>query len=193
MSYKNQKYDDSVLIKWISNSQKIGSDIVSDIFCIYLESMIKNDWKGACHDLSASFYMTLSEYGLKPTLCIGVVCLNGSNYDHSWVEIGGEVYDFSICHQNHESAAPVFASINLDEFKASNLTYGVRGVDLGEPAKTIADLSIDEYQKIRPKNDMCIYEIASNFGSIIPSPDRKILKKNELRARYSSHKRVRMH
>lgn len=185
-----QKYDDSTIIKWIKRTQKIGSDIVSDIFCIYLEKTIKHDFKGACHDLSASFYMTLSEYELKPVLCIGVVSANGSIFDHSWVEIGGRVYDFTICNQNSKSFPPVYNSINLETSKKTNSIYGVVGAALDEPAKTIAKLSIDEYKDIRPKDHLCMYKIGEYMGNIIPYEKKIKLSENELRRKYSNHKRV---
>lgn len=190
MTLKNQKYDDPTLIKWIKNSQKIGNGIVSNIFSVYLESMIKNGWKGACHDLSASFYMTLSEFGFKPTLCIGVIDINGSNYDHSWVEIEGNAYDFTICNQNYNSVPPVFKSINLDNLKISSLIYGVKGINLGEPANNIASLSINDYDNIRPENSVSMYEIASEYGNIIGHPENRILRANELEIKYSNHKRT---
>lgn len=184
-----QKYTDQTIINWINNSQIIGDEILSDIFCIYLENTVKNNWTGACHDLSASFYMTLLEYGYKANIFIGIADLDGYKFDHSWVAINDNVYDFSVCVQNIKSSTPVFRSINLENLSKSNIIYGIQGVDLGEPAKTISSLTLDEYQKIRPKNQRCIYNIAAEFGSIIPSRSKIKLDEKILKDKYSEYRR----
>lgn len=184
-----QKYTDEEIINWIKNAQSLGGEIISDIFCIYLESTIKNNWVGACHDLSASFYMTLLEYGFQPKLCIGVVEVDEFKFDHSWISMDEKIYDFSICNQNVKSHPPIFSSTNLENLSESNIIYGVRGARLVEPARGISELSLDEYQNIRPKNHKCIYSIAAEFGEIIGVESRRELDEETIKNKYSTHKR----
>jgi hypothetical protein len=186
-----QKYSDETLCKWISNSQKIGSDLTADIFCIYLESTIKNNWKGACHDLSASFHMSLLEYGIESKLCIGVASMGIDIFDHSWVEIGGKYYDFAICNQIEKSFPPVFSSINLDSNKPSQVAYGIPSAELDEPAKSISELTMNGYQKIRPDNHFSIFKIAAELGSAVPHRERKMLNESVLEKKYSDLRRMR--
>ncbi|MBY8066505.1 lasso peptide biosynthesis protein [Vibrio fluvialis] len=184
---------------WIMNAMAIGERendrLLSDIFSVYLESMLHNQWRGACHDLSTAFYMTLSEYDLKPTLCTGVVRSESNDlFDHSWVEINNKIYDFAICYpltQGKVVSPPIFASKNLDNKMDSNLTYGVKNIELDDTTLNIVESTINEYANSRPHSHKDMYEIAAEFGSIIPhNPNRKNLDPKKLKEKYSSHKRT---
>ncbi|EGT0658332.1 hypothetical protein JAG27_002074 [Proteus mirabilis] len=185
--------------KWILNTMSIAGQqnhgkILADIFSVYLESMLSNGWRGACHDLSTAFYMTLSEYSYNPILYTGVVKgEKGELFDHSWVEIDNKIYDFTICYPNLNGVAvspPIFCSKNVDTKKVTEIKYGVKEVNLDCSVQQIVKSTIDEYSRSRPKNHVDMYEIAAEYGSIIPNSTRKKLSSDTLRQKYSSHKRV---
>lgn len=185
--------------KWIMGTMAIGGNskkgkLLADIFSVYLESMLTNGWRGACHDLSSSFYMTLSEYGYNPKLFTGVVkTQNGKMFDHSWVELDNRIYDFAICYphlQGENVSSPIFGSKHVDTQKITNLSYGISGVELDDFVMKIVEATIDEYAKLRPHNSVDMYEIAAEFGSIIPNMHKKELSSAHLKEKYSSHKRI---
>ncbi|EDC3150158.1 hypothetical protein KGN64_003240 [Salmonella enterica] len=185
--------------KWIMNTMAIGGDsehgkLLADIYSVYLESMLGNGWRGACHDLSSSFYMTLSEYDFNPILYTGVIkTKTGELFDHSWVEVDDKIYDFAVCYPNLQGAdvsPPVFCSNNVTTKETTDLSYGVSGIALDDSVGKIVKSTIDEYAKSRPKNSIDMYEIAAEYGTIIPNEARKVLSPSIMRQKYSSHKRV---
>ncbi|MDK2376913.1 lasso peptide biosynthesis protein [Serratia fonticola] len=185
--------------EWIVGTMAIGGNgkkgnLLADIFSVYLESMLTNGWRGACHDLSSSFYMTLSEYGYNPKLFTGVIkTQDGRMFDHSWVEVDDRIYDFAICYPNVEGenvSSPIFDSKHVDTKKNTNLSYGISGVELDDFVMKIVDSTIDEYAKLRPQNSVDMYEIAAEYGSIIPNIHKKELSSKNIKEKYSSHKRI---
>jgi hypothetical protein len=187
---------ESILINWIRNSQSIGAkqknDLLADIFCTYLESIIKNGWRGACHDSSAALYMTLSEYGFMPELCIGVVGnIKGDFIGHSWIEINGEIYDAAICYPNlggTNISPPIFSSYNVESLIKTDIIYGLPKQELGLIEKQIAKATLEEYANMRPTNHHDLWSIAANIGSAVPN-GRK-LDKNIIKMRYNKIKRI---
>jgi hypothetical protein len=135
--------------------------------------------------------MSLLEYGIQSKLCIGVASMGADIFDHSWVEIRGKHYDFAICNQIEKSFPPVFSSINLNSNKTSKMAYGTSSQELDEPAKTISTLTMNEYQKIRPKDHISIYKIAAELGSAIPHGAQKVLEESILEKKYSDLRRTR--
>ncbi|HDT0414632.1 lasso peptide biosynthesis protein [Klebsiella michiganensis] len=185
--------------KWIMGIMKIGDKenepLLADIFSVYLESMLKNGWRGACHDLSTAFYMTLSEYDFEPTLYTGVLKTKKNEFfDHSWVEIKGKIYDFAICYpQTHgvDVSPPIFSSINVESMRRTDIMYGASDLKLDVITEGIVQSTIEEYAKLRPHGSVDMYEIAAEYGSIVPrNPKVKKLSSMRLKEKYSSDKRV---
>jgi Transglutaminase-like superfamily len=194
------EFDINLVIKWIKNANKIASikndDLLADIFNLFLEVLIDKCWRGACHDTSAAFYMALSEYGFSPKLCIGVVSApSGENFDHSWVELDNLIYDFSIFYPMNCGAVlsgPIFALIDINIMKNTNLLFGDKSKKLSSPADKIAKISLEDYQKIRPNNHLCLWEMASQIGSRIPrdNPNWKTLDPLAIEKKYGKKTRI---
>jgi hypothetical protein len=50
-------------------------------------------WQGACHASSAVLVVLLGSQGIPAQPCIGEAKCGAKVFDHSWVEIAGEIYD----------------------------------------------------------------------------------------------------
>lgn len=144
---------------WKSAAQKLMIQNPSGFktlqsFNALLDFIHKNDWQGACHGSSAVFATLLVAQGLKPTLCLGeVFSSDGSYFDHSWVELGGEIYDAAISKTlNHEVAfPPVYRGIDLTTKEPTLLTYGKpSGQGYNASASLIRTTNVAEYMKNFP-------------------------------------------
>lgn len=190
----NQKVQ---LLSWIRNAMSIErNDLLSDIFCTFLETVTVNKWQGACHDVSAALYLVLSEYGFLPDLCIGVITSTDKNisFDHSWVEIEGKIYDVTICHPLIGGAyvsGPIYESINLDTMELTKLIHGNKNIALDPIGKTVADSTLGEYSQMLPSNNSTLWDLAAEIGSSIPdqNPHKKKLNSISIREKYSMIKR----
>jgi hypothetical protein len=93
---------DRFLKGWIKNSLIMQGDSVSSIkankcFNELLSWVVKENYQGACHDVSIALHVLLSECGLKCNICIGEVKVSEYEYfDHSWVEADGFIYDIAV-------------------------------------------------------------------------------------------------
>ncbi|EOT5152314.1 hypothetical protein ACND5D_003610 [Escherichia coli] len=76
---------------------------LKQIFENLISLVEEKKWYGACHDISAVFYILAKEVGFEPTLLIGEVRnpATGSYFDHSWVCIDEKIYDVAIGYPNH--------------------------------------------------------------------------------------------
>lgn len=96
-------------------------------------------WGGACHMVGALLTVLLREQKISAELCIGLAQDSRPGalpFDHSWVEVDGEVYDIAILRPLDESWAlsPVFAGKHLETGERPGLTYGVASELPPDPA-----------------------------------------------------------
>ncbi|OBV41061.1 lasso peptide biosynthesis protein [Janthinobacterium psychrotolerans] len=130
---------------------------------------------GACHSTSAVLFILLSEMGLKPHLCIGEVRFNGPCFDHSWVELDGEIFDVAISlplPTGRSAGGPVFASVDLHSGKVSNVRFGISdGVGLDSDALVSLDNTLNAYAEVqrslpsdRPDIWVLTLDIAQKLG-----------------------------
>lgn len=91
----------------------------------------------------------MSELGLKPQLCIGEVRARAPYFDHSWVELDGEVFDVAVSLPDLSGAGvsgPVFASVDLYYGEATELEFGISdGEGLGEAARVPFENTLNGY------------------------------------------------
>lgn len=106
---------------------------------------------GGCHDTSAVLYMQLRQIGLQETdvaLCIGEVKASGSRFDHSWLEVRGQVFDVAICAPNKAggfAGGPVFAGMDLTTNKPAEAKFGVESDALDDDAACVHDMNLSQY------------------------------------------------
>lgn len=95
---------------------------------------------GACHLISGIFHVLLNEQNIKNELCIGEVKTGEKYFDHSWIEINGEIFDIAIQNPLDESvsAAPIYGGYDLSTCNKTGLIYGAKSlVGLGEIASGV--------------------------------------------------------
>lgn len=143
----------------IENGQKIIS-----AWEVVLKFIWEHQYAGACHDTSAVLYMLLSELGLSPTLNIGEVKSSVGIFDHSWVEVGGLIFDAAVCLPQpggRNVGGPVFASLDLETNRRTDLIYGMEsGHGLGTEAMMPASTTFSEYAFIQPEMNIWLLVVA---------------------------------
>ncbi|NTV09557.1 MAG: hypothetical protein HGA47_02170 [Zoogloea sp.] len=117
-----------------------------------LRFVVGSKYLGACHDTSAVLYMQLRQAGLQEAdvaLCCGEVKAQGSRFDHSWVEVRGQVFDVAICAPNEVgqfASGAVFAGVDLRTNAPARTMFGVASEDpLEDAAATVCRMNLHEY------------------------------------------------
>ena len=121
---------------------------VFDIYFATLNYILKNDWKGSCHITTAIMYILLKESGFSPICCIGeVVASESLAFDHSWIELDGEIYDASIVLPLEEIvvSGPIFNSIDIIDCSFIDEIYGIKHTGLGPQAKRVQRTNFVQY------------------------------------------------
>jgi hypothetical protein len=121
--------------------------------------------RGACHEVSALGYVLLREQGIAVDLCLGVahssispfeevegMPVQGVDFDHSWLEVGGMPVDVAIARPIPPAVplSPVLFGHHLDDARESDVTYGIPGV-LDDDAERIARSSLAEFMDGFPR------------------------------------------
>jgi Transglutaminase-like superfamily len=136
-------------------------------YCAVLDFIHKNNWQGSCHGSSAVLATLLVSQGLKPTLCLGEVFMTDFYFDHSWVEIDGEVLDAAISKTliKGQSFPPVFYDRDLSTKQLTSLDYGKpSGQGYDASASAIRGTIVLEYMKMYPDHSDGLFGIAKAIG-----------------------------
>lgn len=149
----------------------------------------ESPYLGGCHDTSAVLYMQLRQVGLQEAnvaLCIGEVKASGSRFDHSWLEVRGQVFDVAICAPHMSggfAGGPVFAGMDLTTNKPTQAKFGVESEDtLDEDAACVYDMNLSQYldcqqsRGSKPMTDLVygvhgvddayVQELLTKYGSV---------------------------
>ena len=143
---------------WKQNAEKILIDtpdkekIIRTLFAV-LNQIEKNDWRGACHATCSVIFVVLSEQGVKSNLILGEAKIDPAYFNHSWIEINGEIYDLAIGHplDGGVSYPPTIKGCNIDNTNPTEIEYGVdSGFDDDEPTKIIKSMPLTAYMDSFP-------------------------------------------
>ena len=107
------KYSDfSHNISKIRSHVVVGDEVEQAYKTLY-DYISDKDYKGACHEMSAAFYVLLTELGVESILCSGELTDGNTRFDHSWVEIKNKIYDITLQHTqvDQRNPPPIFADI----------------------------------------------------------------------------------
>ena len=117
--------------------------------------VVQKRWGGACHATTAVLYAICKVLGIKSTPCIGEV-LNKVFFDHSWLEINGQVFDLAIAMPLEDvfETGPIYADYDLKTGEKTGVIYGVKHKGLGEQASSIYSQSIYNYLKNCPNPNL---------------------------------------
>lgn len=136
------------------SSNLIDGDRLLSAFAPMLRYVILSEspYLGGCHDTSAMMYLQLRQSGVKDAdvvLCIGEVKVPDARFDHSWLEVRGQVFDVAICAPNYSgvfAGGPVFAGIDLITSASSQAQFGVESRDpLDSAAAYVHRVSLSQY------------------------------------------------
>lgn len=122
---------------------------VQKVFMAVLTHIQETGWVGACHSSSAMLHILLKESGVDSEILIGEVFYPGYRFDHSWVEVNGEILDAAVAFPLRSGirfGGPVFLGVDLDTSMPTELQYGVGAPGrLDIDAWEIATQSLGEY------------------------------------------------
>lgn len=108
-------------------------------------SMIKNDWRGACHESCGVQYVLLNELGVHCEWRLGEVFYKERQvqgrpvcFDHSWILINNEIFDVALLRTNHPSmdSFPTIRDKNLSTMGEPEVNYD-RNSGWGDDPNTI--------------------------------------------------------
>ncbi|BDB12884.1 lasso peptide biosynthesis protein [Acidithiobacillus ferrooxidans] len=178
---------DALLEAWQCRAEQVptnfeGVGVPSEYICSQLKVfnaalkfIWKNDFTGACHNMSAVIYIILSEINVQSTLCIGEVKLNNQLFDHSWVEVGEKIIDAAVSLPlDHENSAfvggPVFRSVDLSTNKHTRLHYGVESENgLDSIARNVCERDLAEFGDMQiadgADESILVWNMAKNLAS----------------------------
>ena len=148
----------------------------------------ENPNPGACHLISSIFHVLLKEQDIENELCIGEVQTGFQYFDHSWIEIDGNVFDIAIQNTLDGSKnAPIYAGYDLSTEKEPSNIYGAQsptGFDL--EAKMIMQTSFVNYMNRYPHFREGAWKIVQIIGKKI----RLKLDINQLKQKYKDTQRI---
>lgn len=134
---------------------------------------------GGCHDTSAALFMRLRDLGLNEqdvALCIGEVNATGSIFDHSWLEVRGEVFDVAICaplETGGFAGGPVFAGLDLTTNCPTKVNFGVKSeAALDADAARVHSIKLSGYMDLqitlgsKPMTDLIkeVYAVDNDYA-----------------------------
>lgn len=126
---------------------------IKTIFSSILELTILNDWKGACHESCGAIHILLNETGISNTWYIGEAKVGQAFFNHSWIDINGDIYDISICRplQPDFKNGPVIKGVDIDTNQSTTTLYGVVSGHPDDPMTVaVKGLSLSDYLKNSP-------------------------------------------
>jgi hypothetical protein len=143
---------------------------------------------GACHLISSVFHVLLNEQGIDNDLCIGEVKTGEQYFDHSWIEIGGKVFDIAIqLTLDGSKNAPVYSGFDLSIEKVSDRVYGSKSpVGLDKEAKQVSITPFVKYMDAYPVFNEGAWKIVKVIGKDL----RLKLERIELRKKYKDTIRI---
>lgn len=103
---------------------------LADALCNLNNYMQRIQWWGACHASCSALFVALSEFGYRPRLCIGEVMGQGHYFDHSWLELDGEIIDIAINMTligGMSLSDPIFCGRNIRTGESPIMEYGYPG------------------------------------------------------------------
>lgn len=139
---------------------------VCKVFSVLLKYIHEEDWKGACHASCTVFYSLLAVKNISTEICIGEVSHGAVFFDHSWIEIDGQIYDAAVSNSLTDlNFPPVFGGIDLSTGSKPLLRYGTpSGEGYDEIARAIHGISVSEYMSRFPDHPQGLFGLTKLIG-----------------------------
>lgn len=159
---------------------------IANVLCNLSEYMKRKQWWGACHASCSALYVALSELGYSPKLCIGEMLGQGLYFDHSWIELDGQILDIAIS-MTLLGGAPVSEPIvfgkNIRSGKEPVIKYGVPGRGIEGETLVVNSLPFVDYMDGFPDEKNGLWGVVQELlGRKVDIPD--------LREKYKDVKRA---
>lgn len=147
-------------------------------------------FQGACHTLTAIAHVLLTEQGVETVPCWGDVVHRTGPFDHSWLEIEGEIHDLAISnpHEAHLKQLPVVAGRSLSDGKPPALVYGASpatyggNIAIGDPdQERLKRGSLTEYLDLAESHGLELWALIVLLGRKLEVP----LERQTLQRKYS--------
>lgn len=129
-------------------SNLASQSVIKDVYFELLKIVKRDAWTGACHATTSVLYVLLKELGCNVKIKVGEVRSADipKPFDHSWIEIEGEIYDIAIAFNlGGYHAAPIFKSKNLETLERTIDDYGIMVAGLGSEAKLALKMDLTSY------------------------------------------------
>ncbi|WP_153785402.1 GNAT family N-acetyltransferase [Pseudomonas sp. EMN2] len=182
-------------VRWMAGAESLAAavpdgQVLLSTFEVVLRFLVDNGLWGACHDSSAILYMLLLEQGVQAELIIGEVHAQGMYFDHSWVEVGGLIYDPAVGFPRSEEGKyvgpSVFASRELGVLQVTDLGFGaVSPQGFCETAQEVATFNLKQYAKKQPAGTG-IWDVAPRLAAKLGM--KRIPR--DFKAKYGAHTRT---
>ena len=159
---------------------------IGDVLTNMYRYMERKQWWGACHASCSALYVALSELGYSPKLCIGEMLGQGLYFDHSWIELDGQILDIAIS-MTLWGGAPVSEPIvfgkNIRSGKEPVIKYGVPGRGIEGETLVVNSLPFIDYMDGFPDEKNGLWGVVQELlGRKVDIPD--------LREKYKKVERV---
>lgn len=165
-----------LITRWKGNAELLaessseGNNVLKAYLSV-LEHIHATNWHGACHASSGILASLLLTHGIKARPYIGECRTARGAFDHSWVEINGEIFDcaVSLPLDIRNAYPPTFRSKDLHNRSTLQVQYGIStGQGYGEDVKTILSISFSEYMsRMCPWNPEGFWGVASDLSAKI--------------------------
>ena len=105
--------------------------------------------------------------GVQSDICLGEVSFGSVYFDHSWVEVDGEIYDAAISNTLVVDlyCPPVFRGIDLSTAQPTVLRYGTpSGQGYDENALMIRSICVSDYMSMFPNHPHGLFGMTMLIG-----------------------------
>jgi hypothetical protein len=159
--------------QWLTALRRLPSngkehDPIIKVFQALLEYLVQNRWQGASPHIASTVFMVLvRELDVQAKLFMGQCALEDVVFDHSWVEIRGQVYDPAISHPVllERQIPPRFAGKVVDGDGMPEVRYGVKvRPNLELEAQLILETPFSKYMENFSEYRQGLWEIVKEVG-----------------------------
>jgi len=156
-------------IRRMSATNPTASRIVESYRAVF-DFIVVADLQGGCHSTSAILTILLLEQGIDAVPCIGECGRGKQFFDHSWVEVEGEIYDVAIANPlpgGGNPEPPVFDGKVVTTGARPKTPYGVVS-PVGFDAKTeaISRVPVVAYMDSFPGDRKGLLGVANSIGAM---------------------------
>lgn len=146
--------------------------------------MEKKRWSGACHASSALIFVLLQEQSVEATLCLGEAQIGKAVFNHSWIEVDGQVFDVAIALtlEPEIRSAPVIMGRNVQTERPTEVQYGINsGQPDDPPTELLRQTSFVDFLDGFPEHPYGLWGLAVDLAA----PLGLQLHVSELRSRHA--------